>query len=40
MIETINKPIRTSRALVQDLGREPTSGEIATRMNIPVSKVR
>ena len=40
MIETINKLIRTSRALVQELGREPTSEEIALRMDIPVSKVR
>ena len=40
MIETINKLIRTSRALVQELGREPTSEEIAKRMDIPVSKVR
>jgi len=40
MIETINKLIRTSRSLVQELGREPTSEEIARRMDIPVSKVR
>jgi len=40
MIETINKLIRTSRALVQDYGREPTSEEIAQKMDIPVSKVR
>ncbi len=40
MIETINKLIRTSRALVQELGREPTSEEIAERMDIVVSKVR
>jgi RNA polymerase primary sigma factor len=40
MIETINKLIRTSRLLVQELGREPTSEEIAKRMDIPVSKVR
>ena len=40
MIETINKLIRTSRALVQELGREPSSEEIAKRMDIPVSKVR
>jgi RNA polymerase primary sigma factor len=40
MIETINKLIRTSRALVQELGREPTSEEIAERMEIAVSKVR
>ncbi len=40
MIETINKLIRTSRALVQELGREPSSEEIATRMDIPVTKVR
>ncbi|MEP6743070.1 MAG: RNA polymerase sigma factor RpoD [bacterium] len=40
MIETINKLIRTSRALVQELGHEPTSEEIAAKMDIPVSKVR
>ncbi|MBX3293683.1 MAG: RNA polymerase sigma factor RpoD [Acidobacteria bacterium] len=40
MIETINKLIRTSRLLVQELGREPSSEEIAKRMEIPVSKVR
>ena len=40
MIETINKLIRTSRALVQDYGREPTAEEIAQKMDIPVSKVR
>ncbi len=40
MIETINKLIRTSRALVQEYGREPTSEEIAKKMDFPVSKVR
>ncbi|HTV55597.1 MAG TPA: RNA polymerase sigma factor RpoD [Terriglobia bacterium] len=40
MIETINKLIRTSRQLVQEYGREPTSEEIARRMDIPVIKVR
>ena len=40
MIETINKLIRTSRQLVQELGREPTSEEIAKRMDIPDAKVR
>ena len=40
MIETINKLIRTSRQLVQEYGREPTSEEIAKRMEIPVAKVR
>jgi RNA polymerase primary sigma factor len=40
MIETINKLIRTSRALVQELGHEPTSEEIALKMDISVSKVR
>ncbi len=40
MIETINKLIRTSRQLVQEYGREPTSEEIAKRMEIPVVKVR
>jgi RNA polymerase primary sigma factor len=40
MIETINKLIRASRQLVQELGREPTSEEVARRMDIPVAKVR
>lgn len=40
MIETINKLIRTSRALVQEYGREPTSEEIAEKMDISVGKVR
>ncbi len=40
MIETINKVIRTSRKLVQELGREPTSEEIAERMDVPLPKVR
>src|SRR5689334_16778148 len=40
MIETINKLIRTQRQLVQELGREPNSEEIAKRMDIPVAKVR
>jgi len=40
MIETINKLIRTSRQLVQEMGREPSSEEIAKRMDIPVAKVR
>jgi RNA polymerase primary sigma factor len=40
MIETINKLIRTSRSLVQELGREPTSEELAERMEIPVLKIR
>jgi RNA polymerase primary sigma factor len=40
MIETINKLIRTSRYLVQELGREPTPEEIAKRMDMPVGKVR
>ena len=40
MIEAINKLIRTSRQLVEELGREPTSEEIAKRMDIPVDKVR
>jgi RNA polymerase primary sigma factor len=40
MIETINKLIRTSRQLVQELGREASSEEIAKRMDIPVAKVR
>jgi RNA polymerase primary sigma factor len=40
MIETMNKLIRTSRGLVQDLGREPTTEEIASSMKLPVEKVR
>jgi RNA polymerase primary sigma factor len=40
MIETINKLIRTSRHLVQELGREPTPEEIAEKMEMPLSKVR
>ena len=40
MIETINKLIRISRSLVQEYGREPTSEEIAKKMDFPVSKVR
>ena len=40
MIETINKLIRTSRYLVQELGREPVPEEIAERMDIPLEKVR
>ncbi|MDM8515276.1 RNA polymerase sigma factor RpoD [Desulfobacterales bacterium HSG16] len=40
MIETINKLIRTSRYLVQELGREPTPEEIADKMEIPLEKVR
>ena len=40
MIETINKLIRTSRYLVQELGREPAPEEIAERMEMPLEKVR
>jgi RNA polymerase primary sigma factor len=40
MIETINKLIRTSRQLVQELGREPTPEEIAEKMELPLDKVR
>jgi len=40
MIETINKLIRTSRQMVQELGREPTSEELSKRLQLPVSKVR
>jgi RNA polymerase primary sigma factor len=40
MIETINKLIRTSRQLIQELGREATNEELAERMELPVSKVR
>lgn len=40
MIETINKMVRTSRQLIQELGREPTPEEIADRMDMPADKVR
>ncbi|MAV91499.1 MAG: RNA polymerase sigma factor RpoD [Bdellovibrionaceae bacterium] len=40
MIETINKLVRTSRQLVQELGREPNPEEIAVKMDMPVDKVR
>ncbi len=40
MIETINKLIRTSRQLVQEIGREPTPEEISEKMDLPVEKVR
>jgi len=40
MIEIVNKLIRVSRQMVQELGREPTSSEIAKRMDIPAAKVR
>ncbi len=40
MIETINKLIRTSRYLVQELGREPTPEEVAVKMELPLEKVR
>ena len=40
MIETINKLIRTSRYLVQEIGREPTPEEIAEKMDMPLEKVR
>ena len=40
MIETINKLVRTSRYLIQELGREPTPNEIAKKMGMPVDKVR
>ncbi len=40
MIETINKLIRVSRSLVQEIGREPTSEEISKKMDLPVNKVR
>jgi RNA polymerase primary sigma factor len=40
MIETINKLVRTSRCMVQELGREPTNDELAARMELPVHKIR
>ncbi len=39
MVETINKTLRTSRQLLQELGREPTNEEIAARMDLPLEKV-
>jgi RNA polymerase primary sigma factor len=40
MVETINKVIRVSRQLLQELGHDPTAEEIAEEMNLPVDKVR
>jgi RNA polymerase primary sigma factor len=40
MIEAINKVVRTSRRLLQDLGREPTADEIAERLKMPVDKIK
>ena len=40
MVETINKLVRTSRYLVQEIGREPTPEELAQRMDLPVEKIR
>jgi RNA polymerase primary sigma factor len=40
MIETINKLLRTVRGLTQDMGREPTPEEIATKMDLPIEKIR
>ena len=40
MVETINKQVRVSRQLLQELGREPTPEEIADEMNVPVERVR
>ena len=40
MVEIVNKVFRTSRQLVQELGREPTSEEMAKRMDVPVAKLR
>ena len=40
MVETINKLIRVSRQLLQELGREPTPEEIAAEMKLPVERVR
>jgi RNA polymerase primary sigma factor len=40
MVETMNKLVRTSRVLVQEMGREPTPEEIAQRMDLPVEKIR
>ena len=40
MVETMNKLLRISRYLVQEMGREPTPEEIATRMDLPIEKIR
>ena len=40
MVETINKTLRMTRTLLQDLGREPMPEEVAERLNVPVSRVR
>jgi len=40
MVETINKTLRMTRTLLQELGREPTPEEVASRLNVPVSRVR
>ena len=40
MVETINKPLRMTRTLLQELGREPTPEEVAERLNVSVSRVR
>ena len=40
MVETINKTLRMTRTLLQELGREPTPEEVADRLNVPVSRVR
>ncbi len=40
MVETINKTLRMTRTLLQELGREPTPDEVAERLNVPVSRVR
>ena len=40
MVETINKTLRMTRTLLQELGREPTPEEVAERLNVPVSRVR
>jgi DNA-directed RNA polymerase sigma subunit (sigma70/sigma32) len=39
MVETINKLIRTSRQMVQELGREPSSEELSQRLDMPVAKI-
>ena len=40
MVETINKTLRMTRALLQELGREPSAEEVAERLNVPVARVR
>ena len=40
LIETVNRVVRTSRRMLNEIGREPTSEEVAARLSMPVEKVR